>query len=181
MPSVTNYADNYANGDTAVSVNSVAGNTAPGSCGSQDNTNYFPFNVTALVQKNCTVTAGSTLNLGTVAAGAASPSGSNTLSVSCSNTTPYYVGLAPSNANTVGQGVMKGNTSGNNDTVAYTLYSNSGLSTVWGNTASATSAGNGMAGTGNGLSQTLTVYAKATTTDVTPDTYTDTVTVSVNY
>ncbi|MHA6206143.1 Csu type fimbrial protein [Dyella soli] len=175
------YADNYLNADTAVSVNSVAGSTAPGACGSQDNTNFFPFNVTATVSKTCTVTANPVLDLGTVAAGAASTSGSNTLSVSCSNSTPFFVGLKPSNNNTGGQGVMKATATGNTDSVPYTLYSNSGLTTVWGNTATSTTVGNGVAGSGNGLSQTLTVYARTTSTDVTPDTYTDVVTVNVNY
>jgi len=66
--------------------------------------------------------------------------------------------------------------------VTYQLYSNSGLSTVWGNTATATSTGNGVAGTGTGSAQTLTVYAKVTSsTDVQPDNYSDTVQVNVNY
>lgn len=174
------YSDVYATGDTAVTVNEVSGSTAPGSCSGTQTGNYFPFTVSATIQKACTVTANN-VSLGAVAAGAGSTSGSNTLSVTCTNATPYYVGLKPSNGNTAGKGVMKGQSPGNQDTVPYTLYSNSGLSTIWGNTATSTSVGNGAAGTGNGLSQTLTVYAQATSTDVTPDTYSDTVQVNVNY
>ena len=78
-----NYADNYANGDTAVTVNDATGTTAPGSCGGTEVTNlFFPFNVTATVQKNCSVSANN-LSLGTVAAGTVTPSGNSTLSVTC--------------------------------------------------------------------------------------------------
>lgn len=176
------YSDNYQTVDTAVSVNDVSGGTAPKACtGSADGTNFFPFLVTASITKLCTVSASPVLNLGSVAAGTASASGSNSVSISCTNSTPYYVGLSPGNGNTLGQGVMAGQTTGNTTKVPYTLYSNSGLSTVWGNTASSTKVGNGVAGTGNGIAQSLTVYAKTTTTDVVPDTYTDTVTVNVNY
>ena len=175
------YADNYANGDTAVTVNDVQGSTAPGSCSGTQLGIYFPFNVTANVQKNCSVTANN-LAFGSIAAGAAATSGSSTMSVTCSVNTPYNVGLAPLNvASTTGAGTMKG-TGANTNTVTYQLYSNSGLTTVWGNTATPTSTGNGVAGSGSGTAQSLTVYAKVTgSTDVTPDTYSDIVQVNVNY
>ena len=176
-----NYSDNYANGDTALTINDVTGNTAPGTCGGTITGSYFPFNVTATVTKNCTV-GGNNLSLGSVAAGTAGASGSTTIYVACSNTTPYYVGLAPQNViSTTGAGTLKG-TGTNTNTVTYQLYSNSGLTTVWGNTATSTSVGNGVAGTGIGATQTLNVYAKVTgSTDVTPDTYSDTVQINVNY
>ena len=109
-------------------------------------------------------------------------SGSTNIGVTCSNTTPYYIGLAPQNvAGTTGAGTMKG-TGGNTNSITYQLYSNSSLSTVWGNTATTTSVGNGVAGTGSGTAQALTVYAKVTgSTDVKPDTYSDTVQINVNY
>ncbi len=176
-----NYSDNYANGDTAVTINDVAGNTAPGTCSGTQTGSYFPFNVTATVVKNCTVNANN-LNLGSVAAGATATSGSTTISVACSKTTPYYVGLAPQNvSSTTGAGTMKG-TGTNTNSITYQLYSNSALTTVWGNTATSTSVGNGVAGTGSGVAQTLAAYAKVTgSTDVTPDNYSDTVQINVNY
>jgi spore coat protein U-like protein len=181
IPSATNYADNYANTDTALTINDQAGNTPPGTCSGTESSVFFPFNVTALVSTKCTVSANN-LSLGSVAAGATPPSGNTTLSVTCSSTTPYNVGVAPLNvSSTTGAGTMKG-TGTNTNTVTYQLYSNSGLSTVWGNTATATSTGNGVAGTGTGSAQTLTVYAKVTSsTDVQPDNYSDTVQVNVNY
>lgn len=175
------YSDNYGQFDTAVIVNSTGGNTPPGVCGGSTSSQaYFPFNVTATVTKNCTVSANN-LSLGSVAAGTTPSSSSSTLSIACSNTTPYNVGLSPTNGNTSGAGKMTGAASGSS--IAYQLYQNSSLTTAWGNNnVTPTSVGNGVAATGSGMTQTLTVYAKATgSTDVTPDTYTDTVTVFVNY
>ncbi len=142
------------------------------------------FQVLLTVKKMCNVTAGaaSNISLGSVAAGTLNVQGNNTIKVNCSKGTAYTVGLVPnSTSTTTGAGNMSG-TGTNTDTVAYQLYSNSTYSTVWGNdTGSGTS--NVVTGTGAnmGTPQTLNVYAEAPTTDVTPDNYTDTVTVNVNY
>ncbi len=144
------------------------------------------FQVLITITKACTVTAGSAsnINLGSVAATAVNTTGSNTISVNCSKTTPYYVGLAPSNANTAGAGTMVSTTAPatNTDKVPYQLTSTAGASgTIWGNTATSTAVGNGVAGTGTGTAQSLTVYATAASANFTPDSYADTVTVNVNY
>ena len=174
------YTDVYQNNDTAVSINDVTGSTAPTTCSGAFGAPYFPFTVSATVSKQCSVTAGVNLNLGTVAPTATNVAGNTSIAVTCSSTTPYYVGLLPSNNNTAGAGVMSG-TGGNTANVPYQLYSNAGLTAVWGNTATAASVGNGVAGTGTGVAQSYNVYAKAPTADFQPDTYTDTVVVNVNY
>ena len=141
------------------------------------------FQVTMTIQKACTVTAGAPSNiaLGTVAATATNVAGNNTITVNCSKTTPYFIGLAPSNANTAGLGAMSG-TGANADKVPYQLRSATGTSgAIWGNTATATSVGNGVAGTGSGANQTHTVYVTVPSANFTPDTYNDVVTVNVNY
>ena len=141
------------------------------------------FQVTMTIQKACTVTAGAPSNiaLGTHSATETDIAGNNTISVNCSKATPYYIGLAPSNANTAGLGAMSG-TGANVDKVGYQLRSTAGTSgTIWGNTATASSVGNGVAGTGTGASQSHTVYVTVPSANFTPDTYTDTVTVNVNY
>lgn len=146
------------------------------------------FTVSLTVNKTCSVTTSSSSNITftSVNAGTAPTSANGSFSVNCSNTTPFYVGLAPQNVtSTTGAGTMKG-TGSNASTIAYQLYQNSGLTTVWGNTATTTSAGNGVSGTGTGMSSTKaiseTVYAAVTgSTDVTPDTYSDTVTINVNF
>lgn len=174
------YSDTYLNGDTAVTINDVAGANAPASCGGTQTGSYFPFNVTATVDKQCTVTATSDINLGAVDSTAVNTSGSNSISVACTNGTAYNVGLAPSNGNTGGAGLMTG-TGSNTDKVPYQLKQNSAAGPVWGNTATSSTVGNGVAGTGTGLSQTLIAYATAPGANFTPDSYADTVTINVNY
>lgn len=148
------------------------------------------FTVSLVISKTCSVTTSSASNitLGTAVTGGTSASSSGTFTVNCSNTTPFFVGLQPAStagSNNTGSGTLKG-TGSNSNTIAYQLYQNSGLTTVWGNTATATSAGNGVSGTGAGMTAakaiTETVYANATgSTDVTPDTYSDTVAINVNF
>lgn len=156
------------------------------SCGAEPGYRFpsFNLNVKAKLGNACVVSAGSSLIFGSaggVAAGTPTVSGSDTIAVTCPNKTPYNVGLLPSDGDTGGAGIMKGTGSGT-DTVQYQLYQDPALSTVWGNTATRTFAGNGKHGTGNGNAQPLTVYAQTTSsTDVTPDRYTDTVQINVNY
>lgn len=141
------------------------------------------FDISVTIAKTCSVTTDSSsdIDLGTVFSTATNTLGSGAITVNCSKSTPYYVGLAPSNANATGAGVMAG-TGGNTDTIPYQLSSTTGPSgTVWGNTANSTTVGNGVSGTGTGSDQTLTAYATVASANYTPDTYTDTVTVNVNY
>jgi spore coat protein U-like protein len=179
------YTDNYSVANTATTINDQAGSTAPGTCAGTSGLPYFAFSATAVVQKMCTVSADPVLNLGSVAAGGTAGTGSVNLYVTCSNTTPYYIGLIPlSTSSTTGAGTMSGAMSGNTNTVSYQLYQNASLSTVWGNTATTTSAGNGVSATGTGAQQSPVpvVYASITSsTDVQPDTYSDTVQINVNY
>ena len=73
-------------------------------------------------------------------------------------------------------------TGANADQVPYQLRSAAGAAgAVWGNTATATSVGNGVSGTGTGAAQTHTVYVTAPSANFTPDTYNDVVTVNVNF
>lgn len=140
------------------------------------------FQVKMTIQKSCGVVAGSAsdINLGTVSSSAVNTSGTSNINVTCSKTTPYFIGLAPSNANTAGAGVMSG-TGTNLDKVPYQLNSVSASGPVWGNTATATTVGNGVSGTGNGSAQAIPVFATAPNANFTPDSYADTVTVTVNY
>jgi len=141
------------------------------------------FQVLINVAKACSVTAGtaSDINFGTVDSSATGLVASSNISVTCSKTTPYNVGLTPSNTSTVGAGVMKSPVAANTDTVAYQLRSVSATGPVWGSTATPTAVGNGVAGTGNGAAQTIPVFATVASANVTPGAYADTVTVTVNY
>jgi spore coat protein U-like protein len=131
------------------------------------------FAVTANVVATCAVSA-TGMGFGTYA-GAALTS-SSTLTVTCTNTTPYNVGLNPgaTTGATVTTRQMKG--TGTN-LLNYSLFSNSGMTINWGNTT-----GSWVAGTGNGNAQSLTVYGQVPANQLLAiDNYADTITATVNY
>ena len=139
--------------------------------------------ITATISSSCTVTAGSSsaIAFGNVLSTATNLTANSAISINCPSGTAYYVGLRPSNNNTAGAGVMSG-TNGNSATIAYQLRSTSGIGgTVWGDTATSSSVGNGVGSTGTGSAQSRTVYATVPSVNDKPDTYSDTVTVTVNY
>ncbi len=144
----------------------------------------FPFSVSATINANCLVNSVANINFGTQASIATNLQGSTSLSVQCTRTTPYYIGLQPSNGSLTGAGVMSsvGNPL-NTDQVPYQLRQTAGMSgTIWGNTATSSSAGNGIGGTGTGVSaQNYTIYATVPSANYNPDNYKDTVTVTVNF
>lgn len=139
------------------------------------------FQVTATISSSCTV-SGSNLNFGSaidpLAVGVPLDA-TSTLSVNCSNTTPYTVSLnAGANAGGATNFTTRTMKSGS-DTLGYQLYLDSGRSTVWGDGTSSSSAKNG---TGTGSVQSLSVYGRIPTlANVVPGSYTDTVTVTVSY
>lgn len=168
------YTDNYSTATANYTVNGgLLG--APGVCGTTVGAT-FPFTVNATVNKLCTVTTNGNIAIGPVNSTAVNSTSNNSLSVTCTNSTPYTVGLVPSNSSTVGRGVMSG-TGSNTDKVPYQLSSTPGpTGTVWGS-----SAANMVAGTGTGSALSYTVYATVPSANYTPDSYTDTVTVNVTY
>ena len=77
---------------------------------------------------------------------------------------------------------MMSGTAGNTDKVPYQLRSTTGLGgAVWGNTATSTTVGNGVADFGTGSNKTHEVFITVSTADFKPDNYSDTVTINVNY
>ena len=135
--------------------------------------------VEAIIGNNCTVNA-SNLSLGTVTANATAISGSTTINVSCPIGTAYYIGLAPSNGDLNGAGVLSG-TGGNSSQVPYQLRSGSSSGPAWGNTATSSSVGNGVAGIGSGTAQSFNAFATVPSANYAPDDYSDTVTINVNF
>jgi spore coat protein U-like protein len=140
----------------------------------------FTLAIAAIKANVCTVDALTNASLGSIAAGSTPSPGSTTIRVACPTGTAYNIGLQPSNSNTSGAGVMRGGGS-NPDTVPYQLRRNSGTGPVWGNTATVTSTGNGVGGTGTGGNQDYTVFASVPGTNVRPDTYSDTVLVTLHF
>jgi spore coat protein U-like protein len=139
------------------------------------------FQVQATVISSCTV-AGTSLNFGNSidALAAATPlDATSTLSVVCTNTTPYTVALnAGANAGGASNFGARAMKSGLN-TLGYQLYLDTGRSTVWGDGTASSSTSSG---TGTGSTQTLTLYGRLPSlANVVPGSYTDTVTVTVSY
>jgi spore coat protein U-like protein len=128
------------------------------------------------ITATCTINSASTLNFGTQGVLSTNVDQTSTIQVTCTNTTPYNVGL-DAGTGTGATVAARKMTSGAN-TVNYTLYSNSGRTTVWGNTVGTDT----VAATGNGSAQSYTVYGRVPTQAApAPGTYTDTITVTVTY
>jgi spore coat protein U-like protein len=133
-------------------------------------------NVSLSITATCTVTGGA-LAFGTTGLLTALLPSTGTLTVTCTNTTPYTVGLNQglTGASVTTRQLHSPTTSAN---VNYSLYSDSGRTLNWGNTV-----GTWVSGTGAGSAQTLTVYGLIPL-QVTPapaTDYADTVTITVTY
>lgn len=122
----------------------------------------------------CTVSTGN-LAFGTYNGTSAAATSAN-VSVTCTKTTTYTVAL---DAGTTSGGTLTvrellGGVSG--DKLNYTISQDAGHATNW------ASGGSAESGTGNGSAQTLVAYGNiAAGQFVTPDSYTDTVTVTLTY
>lgn len=141
-------------------------------------TSTTSFSVTATISATCNVSA-STLNFGAYnPLLAATLDATTNINVTCTNGSAYNVGL---NAGT-GTGATVANrlmTSGGN-TIAYSIYQDSGHTTLWGNTISSDT----VVGTGSGSVQAIPAYGRifsSNATDIPPASYSDTITVTVTY
>ncbi len=130
-----------------------------------------------------TVSAGCTVTAGTIAFGSQSSLQANvdqqgTFTVTCTNSTPYTIALdAGANGASVANRRMKGG-AGNTEFVNYSLFTNAARTANWGNTVNTDT----VAGTGNGASQTLTVYGRVPSQTIgSPGAYSDNVTITVTY
>jgi spore coat protein U-like protein len=131
--------------------------------------------VTATVQATCVVSANA-LAFGTYTG--SQLDGSTTLSVTCTNTTPYTVALDAGTYSgaTTSTRRLTGSVSGSS--LGYQLYSNAGRTTAWGSDDGTDT----VAGTGNGSAQTLNVYGRITTAQYPdPGSYSDTVVATLTY
>jgi spore coat protein U-like protein len=133
------------------------------------------FNVQVSIAATCVVTGATNLNFGTQGVLSANVNQTSTITVTCTNTTPYNIGL---NQGLNGSSVTTRQMSSGSAPINYSLFSNAGMTTNWGQTVGTDT----VAGTGNGSGQAYTVYGQipAQTTPA-PGTYTDTITVTVTY
>src|SRR5262249_28212807 len=132
---------------------------------------------TLTIVNQCIINSASTLNFGgSQGLLLSNVDQTSTLQVQCTDTTPYNIGLNAGTGAGATVGVRKLTSGG--ATINYSLYSDAGHTTVWGNTISTDT----VAASGNGSSQSYTIFGRvpAQATPV-PGTYTDTITVTVTY
>jgi len=134
------------------------------------------FTVQMTLTSSCVINSASTLNFGSQGVLVANVDNASTLQVQCTSTTPYNIGL-DAGLGTGATVAVRKMTNGAS-TINYSLYRDSGRTTVWGNTVGT----NTVAGTGNGALQSYTVYGRVPP-QATPAaaTYSDTITVTVTY
>lgn len=129
------------------------------------------------IQAECKIQSAADLDFGTRGVIDANIDQTTTISVQCTNSTPYTVGLsAGAGAGaTVAVRKMTGPAAA---AINYTLYRDAARTQVWGVTVGTDT----VAGTGNGSAQPLTVYGRvpAQTTPA-AGVYTDTVAITVTY
>jgi spore coat protein U-like protein len=130
---------------------------------------------TATVLSNCLVSA-TGVNFGSSGPITSNVDATGTVTVQCTNSTPYTVALNGGNAGA--SDPTKRKMSKSAETITYGLYQNSARSQPWGSTSGTNTVG----GTGTGSNQALTVYGRvASQTTPSPGTYTDSVVVTVTY
>src|SRR6266850_8223102 len=115
-------------------------------------TTTFPVSIT--IAATCVINSASALNFGSQGVLATNTDQSSTISVTCTNTTPYNIGLDAGTGTGATVAVRKLTSGG--ATVNYSLYSDTGRTTVWGNTIGT----NTVAATGNGSAQSYAVYGR---------------------
>ncbi|WP_459252347.1 Csu type fimbrial protein [Paraburkholderia xenovorans] len=138
------------------------------------------FTVTLTLTANCSISA-NPLNFGSNGVLATAVNQQTTVAVTCTNTTPYNVGLDAGSVSgsTVTNRLMAGTATGNTSTtVGFNLYQDAGHTVTWGNTQGT----NTVSGTGTGSSQSIVVYGQVPTqTTPRPDTYQTTITATVYF
>ncbi len=136
------------------------------------------FDVTLTIIADCTIAASNLSFGGSQGVLATAVTANTSLNITCTNTTPYNVGLsAGTGTGSSGTTRYMSGTGGNTGTVAFNLFQASG-NTVWGNTQGTDT----RSGTGTGVAQNITVYgqipAQATPA---PDSYQSTITATVYF
>ena len=132
--------------------------------------------VSMTITAGCTVTA-TALAFGTQSTLGTATTASSTLGVTCTNTTPYNVGLDQGGGSGATTTTRK-MTGPSSAIINYGLYQNSALTTNFGNTVGT----NTVAGTGVGTAQTISVYGQVPAqTSPAPGSYADVINVTVTF
>jgi spore coat protein U-like protein len=171
---------NYQYSEVLLSLGGYPPSTCGTGTGSASGTGNgtFSFNVTASVASSCTAVSGTALDFGTKGLITSNADQTSTISLTCTKRSPYNVGLnAGSNPGTAGDVTTRRMTDGSAHYIGYQMYSDTGRSTVWGNTVNT----NTVNGTAVGGTQNFTVYGRVPPQTPRAGSYADTVTVTVTY
>lgn len=132
--------------------------------------------VSMTITAGCTVTATS-VPFGTQSTLGAVISAQGTVSATCTNTTPYNIGL-DKGGGTGATTAVREMTGPAGALINYGLFQNAGFTTNFGNTVGTDT----LAGIGNGVAQTVTVYGRVPAqTSPAPGAYADVVNVTVTF
>jgi spore coat protein U-like protein len=134
------------------------------------------FGVQMSITASCVISSASTMNFGSSGVLSSAVDQTSTIQAQCTSSTPYNIGLDAGLG--AGATVAARKMTNGGATIGYTLYSDSGHTTVWGDTVGTDT----VSSVGTGASQSFTVYGRvpAQTTPAAA-TYTDTITVTVTY
>ena len=135
------------------------------------------FEVRATVLASCDVDA-SDLAFGNYDPVAASNlDAETTLSITCTNGTPYYVGMSLGGGSGASMATRRMTRSGGAQTLDYVLYQDTQRTILWGNTGV-----DRLSGTGNGTANTLHLYGRVPMQQTAPaGAYTDNIVVTVSW
>jgi spore coat protein U-like protein len=124
---------------------------------------------------NCSVSVSLPMNFGTYTGTLLQPGGT-AVTVNCNSSVAYTVALNAGQGTGATTTTRKMATGGGGNTLNYKMFQDSARTTNWGNTTGTDT----VAGTGTGSNQTILIYPQLPAAQyVTPNTYNDTVTVSV--
>ena len=129
------------------------------------------FDVSIQVLATCSISA-SNMTFSSITTGTTSNTdATSSLTVNCSNGTPYTIALGNGNNYSGGRRMTNGTTN-----INYYLYSDSGRSTQWNSASTQT-------GTGSGSDQSFTIYGRIPSGQSVPFTgaYSDTIIATVTY
>src|ERR1700720_2423192 len=134
------------------------------------------FNVQVTIAATCALNNASNLNFGTQGVLAANVDQTSTITVTCTNTTPYNIGLDQGvNGGSVTTRQMK---AAGPALINYSLFSDAGRTVNWGQTIGTDT----VAATGTGSAQPFTVFGRIPPQpSPLPAVYNDTITVTVTY
>ncbi|MFM1816692.1 MAG: hypothetical protein RLZ98_3387 [Pseudomonadota bacterium] len=135
------------------------------------------FNVTATIIASCSISA-TDLAFGNYDPLSLTPTDqTTTIAVTCTNGAPYTVTLNGGLSGNVAARTMDDDTTGTSF-LNYNLFTDAPGGTVWGDTGPA-----GVAGTGTGSNQNITVHGRIPAGQTTPvmDSYTDTIQATITY